>query len=125
MIFGPRPSHYGITILGAAAGAAMAMRQILLHIVPGSGAYGNPFLGLHLYSWAFIVFALMIVGSALLLLNDRQFARVEPLPRNLTMFPLVVFVTFVVLLIAEMISTLFLCGFGFCPDSPTGYVVFG
>ena len=72
MIFGPRPSHYGMTILGAATGAAISIRQILLHIVPGSGSYGNDILGLHLYTWAFIAFALMIIGSALLLLDDRQ-----------------------------------------------------
>ena len=58
-------------ILGASMGAAMSMRQILLHIVPGTGSFGNPIFGLHLYTWAFIAFALMIVGGAILLLNDR------------------------------------------------------
>ena len=78
LLFGPRPSHYGMTILGAAVGAAIAMRQILLHIVPDSGSYGNAVFGMHLYSWAFIGFVLMIIGSAVLLLDDRQFARSEP-----------------------------------------------
>ena len=54
LLFGPRPSHYGMTIVGAAVGAAIAMRQILLHIVPDSGSYGNAVFGMHLYSWAFI-----------------------------------------------------------------------
>jgi disulfide bond formation protein DsbB len=49
LVSGPRPSHYGLTIVGAAAGDAVSMRQILLHIVPGSGAYGNAIFGLHLY----------------------------------------------------------------------------
>jgi disulfide bond formation protein DsbB len=31
--FGPRPSHYAMSLLTAAAGAAFAMRQILLHIM--------------------------------------------------------------------------------------------
>ena len=78
LLFGPRPSHYGMTILGAAVGAAIAMRQILLHIVPDSGSYGNAVFGMHLYTWAFIGFVLMIIGSAVLQLDDRQFARSEP-----------------------------------------------
>ena len=31
---GPRPSHYALSLLAAAAGAAFATRQILLHILP-------------------------------------------------------------------------------------------
>jgi disulfide bond formation protein DsbB len=54
LLFGPRPSHYGVTILGASVGAAISMRQTLLHIVPGTGSYGNAIFGLHLYTWAFI-----------------------------------------------------------------------
>jgi len=50
LIFGPRPSHYGITILGASIGASISIRQILLHIVPGTGSYGNAIFGLHLYT---------------------------------------------------------------------------
>ena len=71
--FGVRPSHYGVMILGALVGGAVSVRQILLHIVPGSGAYGNPFLGLHFYTWAFIVSTLIVIGGAVMLLFDRQF----------------------------------------------------
>lgn len=125
VIFGPQPSHYAVTILGAVAGAAMAIRQTLLHIVPNSGSYGNTVFGLHLYSWAFIVFALMIVGCALLLLNDRQFARVAPISTRLKPLALTAVILFVVLAIANVIATLALCGVGFCPDAPTGYWMFG
>jgi hypothetical protein len=48
---------------GVPLGAAMSMRQILLHVVPGTGAYGNAIFGLHLYTWAFISLALMIIGK--------------------------------------------------------------
>ena len=37
--FGPRPSHYAASLLVAAAGAAFASRQILLHIMPGDPGY--------------------------------------------------------------------------------------
>src|SRR5262245_10888192 len=36
--FGPRPSHYAVSLLAAIAGAAFATRQILLHIMPGDPA---------------------------------------------------------------------------------------
>ena len=52
--FGPRPSHYAVSLLAAIAGAAFAARQILLHIMPGDPGYGSALLGYHYYSWAFI-----------------------------------------------------------------------
>jgi disulfide bond formation protein DsbB len=124
LLFGPRPSHYGMTILGAAVGAAISMRQILLHIVPGSGAYGNAIFGLHLYSWAFIAFALMIIGCGVLLLDDRQFARSEPWSSRLGALSLSAFVVFFVLAVGNIISTLLICGMSFCPDTPGGYLIF-
>jgi disulfide bond formation protein DsbB len=124
LIFGPRPSHYGVTILGASVGAATSMRQILLYIVPGTGSYGNVIFGLHLYTWAFIAFALMIVGGAILLLNDRQFVRPEPWSQRLSILPLTAFTAFAVLTVANIVSALLICGMGFCPDNPTHYLLF-
>jgi disulfide bond formation protein DsbB len=124
LVFGPRPSHYGVMILGAATGAAIAMRQVLLHIVPGTGAYGNPMLGLHLYTWAFVIFAIMIVGTAILLFNDRQFGRPEPWSPRLGVLPLTAFIVFAVMAVGNVISTLLICGVGFCPDNPTHYLLF-
>src|SRR5262249_9463202 len=39
--FGPRPSHYAVSLFAAIAGAAFATRQILLHIMPGDPGYGS------------------------------------------------------------------------------------
>ena len=124
LFFGPRPSHYGVVVLGATLGAAISMRQILLHVVPGTGAYGNAIFGLHLYTWAFIAFALMIIGSAVLLLNDRQFGRPEPWSQRLSVLPLTAFAVFAVVVVGNVISTLLVCGMGFCPDNPTEYFLF-
>ncbi|MGV1015691.1 MAG: disulfide bond formation protein B [Methyloceanibacter sp.] len=121
LIFGPKPSHYGITILGAVAGGAVALRQIVLHIVPGTGSYGDAVLGMHLYSWAFTIFALIVVGCAVMLLFDRQFARPEPLSTRLKMLPLLALSLFTLLTAGEMILTAALCGAGVCPDSPDHY----
>src|SRR5262245_44049143 len=54
--FGVQPLHYGLSILAALFGAVVAGRQVLLHIVPGTGAYGSALFGLHLYTWSLILF---------------------------------------------------------------------
>ena len=124
VIFGPKPSHYGVTILGAAVGAAVSMRQILDHIVPGTGSYGNAIFGLHLYTWAFIAFVLMIIGAAIMLLDDRQFSRAEPMSSRLRPLPVTAVATFILLAVGNVISTVLLCGAGFCPETPGGYLIF-
>ena len=50
--FGPRPSHYAMSLLSAVAGAVASSRQVLLHILPGDTGYGSALLGYHYYSWA-------------------------------------------------------------------------
>lgn len=124
VIFGPKPNHYGVTILGATVGGAVSTRQILDHIVPGTGSYGNAIFGLHLYTWAFIAFALMIIGSAIMLLDDRQFSRAEPMSSRLRPLPVAAVVTFILLAIGNVVSTILLCGGGFCPETPGGYLIF-
>jgi len=124
LIFGPKPSHYGVAIVGAVAGGAISMRQVLLHIVPGSGSYGDPVFGLHLYTWAFIAAALIVVGCAIMLLDDRQFSRAEPMSVRLKALPLSVLLLFLVLAIANVFSTIALCGGGLCPESPKDYMLF-
>ena len=69
--YGPQPSSYGIMLLAALFGMAVAGRQILLHIAPGTGSYGAPLFGLHFYTWSFLLFAAVILGTAILLLLPR------------------------------------------------------
>jgi len=124
VIFGPKPSHYGTIVLGAAVGAAVSIRQILDHVVPGTGSYGNAVFGLHLYTWAFIAFVLMIVGAGIMLLDDRQFSRAEPMSSRLRPLPVTAVATFLLLAVGNVISTVLLCGAGFCPENPGGYLIF-
>ena len=124
VIFGPKPSHYGTIVLGAAVGAAVSVRQILDHVVPGTGSYGNAVFGLHLYTWAFIAFVLMIVGAGVMLLDDRQFSRAEPMSSRLRPLPVTAVATFLLLAVGNVISTALLCGAGFCPENPGGYLIF-
>src|SRR5262245_47193486 len=69
---GPRPGYYGLTILAAVIGAAIASRQVLLHILPGDPGYGSAILGLHFYTWAFVCFAAGIIAAATMLLFKGQ-----------------------------------------------------
>ena len=58
--YGIHTRHYGVSLLSAIFGASVSIRQILLHIDPSDSGYGSPVLGMHLYTWAFIVFAVVI-----------------------------------------------------------------
>ncbi len=120
--FGPRASHYALVLMGALAGAVVASRQILIHIAPGTGTYGHELLGLHFYSWAFVIFVVMVLGTAVMLLFDRQFAKDDPAYR-LTAFSKVAFVLFGLLALGNGLSTVLECADGLCPDNPTGYLL--
>ncbi len=119
LICGIRPAHYGLVIVGAVTGAAIAARQILLHIVPGTGGYGPPILGLHLYSWAFIIFVVAIVVTSLLLLSTRQFDAIA-LPRG-GVLPRIALVLFTLVVVGNGVSTLAECADSLCPDNPVRY----
>lgn len=119
--FGPWPSHYAILILGAVIGGVISLRQVALHIVPGSGSYGSAFLGLHFYTWAFILFTVIVIGAAMMLLFDRQFRDSDKSATALAGLSFAAFSLFALLTLGNGVSTLLECGGGFCPDNPTEY----
>lgn len=123
VLFGPRPSHYGIGILGSLAGAAVSTRQIMLHIAPGTGSYGDTLFGLHLYTLAFIAFALAVVGLAGLLLWDRQFAAGTATFRRPALLGALALGWFGLLVLGNALSTFAECTTGLCPDNPVGYLL--
>lgn len=124
VVFGPRPGHYAVVLLGALAGGAISLRQVLLHIVPGTGAYGNPVLGLHLYTWALLIFVLIVAGTALMLLSDRQFGAEGSEMARLDGLSIIAFMLLFLLALGNMLSTVMICGAGLCPDNPSGYLIF-
>jgi disulfide bond formation protein DsbB len=124
VVFGPKPSHYGIAIIGAIASAAISVRQVLLHIVPGTGFYGPPVWGLHLYTWAFLFAMAIVLGSGFMLLFDRQFSQVQGGLARLKGLSLLAILLFLVLTVANVFSTIALCGTGLCPDNPEDYELF-
>lgn len=68
VVYAPRQRHLGIALFGALFGAATSLRQISLHVLPGSPGYGSMLFGYHYYTWAFILFVLVIFGIAMLLM---------------------------------------------------------
>ena len=124
--FGSHPLHYGLTLLGALFGLAASGRQVLLHIVPGTGAYGSPILGLHIYSWAFALFLAVIAGVAALLVvagsgsfepqraATRVAARFSGAAKAAAFF-------LVVMAFANAVASFVQCGPIECPDNPTSY----
>ena len=120
--FGPRPSHYALSLLAAVAGAAFSTRQVLLHIMPGDAGYGTALLGYHYYTWALIGFTAAIVLLAAILLFDRQFEPDTPAEQAVPGAFATAAVWLVIGLTAlNVVSTLLECGFGACADNPVVY----
>jgi disulfide bond formation protein DsbB len=118
--FGPRPSHYACSLLAAAAGAAFAMRQILLHIMPRDPGYGSALFGYHYYTWAFIGFAAAIVLISAMLLFERQFHE-NGNASAIGAFARIAVWLVIGLTALNVVVTLLECGFGACPDNPVEY----
>jgi hypothetical protein len=119
---GPRPSHYALSLLAAAAGFVFSTRQVLLHILRGDPGYGTALLGYHYYTLALIAFAVSILLIAGMLLFDRQFER-EDAPKfdAPDLFATAAVWLVIGLTALNVVSTLLECGFGACADNPVAY----
>ena len=117
--YGCRAQHYGIVLLGALFGMAVSGRQVMLHIAPGTGAYGSAVLGLHFYTWAFVLFATTTLATVGMLIAqppekehktrvDRRFSRFAGLSA-------------IAVTLANAVTTLLQCGPVECGDSPVHY----
>jgi disulfide bond formation protein DsbB len=120
--FGPRPSHYALSLFAAAAGFAFSTRQVLLHILPDDPGYGTALLGYHYYTLALIGFAAAIVLISAVLLFDRQFeAKGAPKFDAPDLFATIAVWLVIALTALNVVSTLLECGFGACADNPVVY----
>ena len=94
--FGPRPSHYALSLLTAV-------------------------LGYHYYTWALIGFIAAIVLLAAMLLFDRQFDHRAAPGTSPGKFAQGAVWLVVRLTALNVLSTLLECGFAACADNPTVY----
>jgi len=117
---GPRPAHYGLVIIAALMGAAIAARQILLHILPGDAGYGSVFLDLHFYTWAFLCFVAAILAAAVMLTFAKQFVPEAKAPARGKLEDVAVWLIIGVTALNAG-SALLECGFSGCPANPVRY----
>jgi disulfide bond formation protein DsbB len=117
---GYSPLHYGIALLSAVAAGSASLRQISLHVIPGSGHYGSALFGFHFYTWAFVGYGALIVyvGAMLMLAPEQDRGR-----GYRTGLPVGLACGLLLLLAAANVAAFVAeCGFGPCPDDPTGYL---
>ena len=112
---GAHSAHYGWGIIGALVGMMVSLRQVLLHVSPGDSGYGSTFLELHFYTWAFIAYVGLIAGQAILLMLPNREVRSRSFSANSLI------ILFILLVFANLISTLLECGVGSCADDPVRY----
>jgi hypothetical protein len=70
------------------------------------------------------VFVAVVIGSAVMLLFDRQFDTAGPLPWRLKVLPISAVALLALLTLGNIASTLAICGVGLCPETPSGYLIF-
>ena len=116
----------GLGTLGAFAGAVFGARQVMLHILPGDAGYGAPVMGLHLYSWAFVTFAVVIVFVALLSILAPEARPEAPKEGSLqARISVAVGLAFLAVVAVNAVMIVFLEGFAWVlPDDPTSYDLF-
>ena len=116
--FGLKKEHFGIVILSALVGSAFSIRQILLHICPVAGepsGYGTAVLGMHLYSWAVVIYVASIIGSVVFLFfikDDKKETERKPFT-----FEKFTFYLSVLLIFINVVATFFECHFGPCCEN--------
>jgi len=115
----------GMGLLSVLAGASVSIRQIELHILPGDPGYGEPFLRLHLYTWAFVTFAIvMIYVGVMCLLMPRGIPQAPAEGTTARKISTAIIWLFLGVVAANVIAIIFLEGFAaVLPDDPTGYTL--
>jgi disulfide bond formation protein DsbB len=98
----------------------MASRQVFLHIMPGDTGYGSAFLGLHFYTWSLVTSVVIIVATAVVLAISDMNASIRPLNIPPALFRIVGW-GFLLLIAANLVSTVLECGGGQCADNPIIY----
>lgn len=118
--FDLRNLHYGMVIIGSVLTGMMASRQVFLHIMPGDTGYGSAFLGLHFYTWALVRSVVIIAATAVVLAISEMNASIRPLNIPPALFRIAGW-GFLLLIAANLMSTVLECGSGQCADNPVIY----
>lgn len=127
ILYGNRANHYAYSSIAAIVTAFISMRQILLHIVPGSGGYGDPVFGIHMYTWVFIICMAALVWNMLIIIIYPEDIRHERLIRRVRLgnnkLVKVIVIGYVLIVALNFTLTFLECGTTQCPDDPTQYMI--
>lgn len=123
MRYGFHPSHYSMVLLGALFTCLVSLRQIALHIIPGTGWFGSPIMGFHLYTWSFIVSVIIMAVTSILLGADRQLLKTQPQSKSFVRMTNILFVFLLGLVALNLLSVFLQCGLTTCPDNPSQYFI--
>ncbi len=119
VVFGTQERHYGFVLFGAVFGSLVALRQIALHVIPGTPGYGTAILGFHFYTWAFTLFMATIFAVGILLtLWDEAWPH-----KNYQMSTAAKYlcVAAVIVVGLNVLSTFIECGPYQCSENPVQY----
>ncbi|MCD8504953.1 MAG: disulfide bond formation protein B [Burkholderiaceae bacterium] len=119
--FGASAIHYAIIILSSVAGAVASLRQVSLHVVPGTGGFGSTIFGYHMYTWGFIAFMSTIIFAAIMLVIDRNRLAGQSL-HGKTWLASLLGGLLLILGLGNLASNILVCGFAVCSGDPQGYI---
>lgn len=118
-------SNYSLVIISAILISVVAIRQILLHIMPGDPGYGDMFLGLHFYTWSLITAILIImVIAGIMILSDISGKLFMPdWLKNIKKFlSSGTCAIFAIIVVTNLFFGYLECGFDECPADPKAYM---
>lgn len=115
----------GMGLIAVLAGASVSVRQIELHILPGDPGYGEPFLRLHLYTWAFVTFAIVMIYIGVMLMLMPKGIPAAPVAGSAAWkISTAIIWMFIGVVAANVVAIIFLEGFAaVLPDDPDSYTL--
>lgn len=118
------PAHYTLSLLSAMLTAAICVRQIFLHVIPGDPGYGLPLFGLHLYTWLFLLCVGVIFYISIIFSISPQYEQDQsPKTKSMQLLTHTAFAAVFLLAIFNGVSTYFECGIKACPENPVKYEI--
>jgi disulfide bond formation protein DsbB len=63
--FGISPWNHVLSAAGALIGSLVALLQMFVHVLPGTPPTGSAFLGLHMYTWSYVMLTGAVVYALL------------------------------------------------------------
>ena len=128
---GPDPRHYAVCLVSALFGLGVSIRQTLLHINPyfdtstarptleatANPPFGESVMGLNLYVWGVLIFAIVILAVGITQLFRGQFEPRKTEPEWLARLSSAGVAILFVMAALLTVTTFLECGFGDCPNN--------